>query len=450
MLVFGRPVGVAQQFPLLTAGSFSQSPVQGFGDRQNSWPWASEWFNGNLYVGTFRSAGCVYAAGTPGYPPTDPDLSCPADPNMLQLQAEIWSWAPGTKTWTRVFQSPQDLLIPGTTNLYVARDIGFRGMSVFTEPDGTQALYVSSCSSKTFHAGLPGGRLLRTVDGVNFTAVAQDPGTLLGNLGNACFRGGATYNGKFYIVTCGSLGNTGVLLEAANPKLGDNNFRIVSPSGVPVSEVATYNGFLYVTTSNSSGFSLIKTTATGSLPYTYTNVMVNAGYSSQTVPNIRALALQQFNGDLYVGGESTTYLDGAELYRVHADDTWDLVVGQARPNTPVGAKNPLSGMGAGFNWQFNTSLERLEVYNGNLYVGTFDSSYAFRFYNNPAFQKIARPLMGFDLWATSDGIHFTPVTFNGFGNILNQGVRTLKTTPNGLFLGVANWFYGLEVWQGIQ
>jgi hypothetical protein len=442
------PHASGQQFPPLARGNFTLSAPHGFGDRQNSWPWTMEWFSGNLYAGTLRAGDCVYTAGTSAYPPTDPDVSCPTDPNTLPLQAEIWSWSPATNIWNRVFQSPQDLLIPGTVNQYVARDIGFRGMQVFTESDGTQALYVSGCSSKTFHPGLPGGRILRSADGVNFDPVPQDPGTLLGNLGNACFRGTAVYNGKFYVVTCNTLGNEGVLLEATDPKLGNNNFRIVSPAGVAVSEVGVYNGYLYATFSSKAGFTVAKTTAMGNPPYSFTSVIINAGYSTSPVPNIRALSLQQFNGDLYVGGESTTYQYGAELFRIHPDDTWDLLVGQSR-STPIGTKNALSGFKAGFSWQFNTALERMEVYDGRLYVGTFDSSYAFRFYNNPTFQSIVGPWMGFDFWVTADGVHWSPVDLHGFGEILNQGVRTLKSTPQGLFLGAANWFYGLEIWRGV-
>jgi len=320
-------------------------------------------------------------------------------------------------------------------------------MTVFTEPDGTQALYVSGCSANQLFPGIPGGRLLRSVDGVTFTPVPQDPGTLLGALGNACFRGAVSFNNKFYIVATTSLDSVGVLLEATDPKLGDNNFRLAAPVASAVSEVGTFNGFLYIAGSNSAGFTLSKSAATGTPPYTFTSVMVNAGYSTSAVPNVRALSLQAFNGFLYVGGQSTSYLYGSELFRVHADDTWDLVVGTSR-TTPVGVKTSLSGFGPGFNWPFNT-FERMEVFDSRLYLGTFDASDGFRFYNNPTFQMIARPQMGFDLWITTDGIHFSRVDGQGFGDILNQGVRTLKTTPYGLFLGAANWFYGLEIWRGV-
>src|SRR5262245_28615969 len=66
--------------PPLGAGDFSQAAIQGFGDRQNSWAWSMQWWNGHLYVGTYRAAACVeqfelqqaVGAALFPYPPTDP------------------------------------------------------------------------------------------------------------------------------------------------------------------------------------------------------------------------------------------------------------------------------------------------------------------------------------------------------------------------------------------
>ena len=67
---------------------------------------------------------------------------------------------------------------------------------------------------------------------------------------------------------------------------------------------------------------------------------------------------------------------------------------------------------------------------------------------------------GFDLWRTQDGIHWTCITRTGFGNPCNNGVRTLKSTPVGLFVGTMNFFTeakdpvtgelrgGAEIWLG--
>jgi len=74
---------------------------------------------------------------------------------------------------------------------------------------------------------------------------------------------------------------------------------------------------------------------------------------------------------------------------------------------------------------------------------------------------------GAELWRTADGIHWKPVTRSGFGNKYNWGIRTLQSTPHGLFVGTVNpygpkvavkrgkrWSYvynprgGCEVWLG--
>ena len=41
---------------------------------------------------------------------------------------------------------------------------------------------------------------------------------------------------------------------------------------------------------------------------------------------------------------------------------------------------------------------------------------------------------------TPDGVNWDPVTLTGFENPYNYGVRTLESTPWGLFVGTANPF----------
>ncbi len=67
---------------------------------------------------------------------------------------------------------------------------------------------------------------------------------------------------------------------------------------------------------------------------------------------------------------------------------------------------------------------------------------------------------GFDFWKTSDGVEWEEISHNGFDNRFNYGVRTLASSPMGLFLGTANPFKdkepltgeprdgGLEIWLG--
>ncbi|HXI40108.1 MAG TPA: hypothetical protein VNH83_09020, partial [Bryobacteraceae bacterium] len=383
----------------------------------------------------------------------DPDIQCAQDPNDLPLQAEIWSWAPDTNTWTRVFQSPLTIQNPDAPlGKMLPPDIGFRGMLVFTEPDGTQALYVSGVSAKTIHPngtpvapnGIPGARILRTVDGINFQPVPQTPGTFLGDADFAGFRGLTSYNGSLYMIA-GTLQGAGVIIGSANPALGDNSFQQVSPPGLKYYEVGVYNNFLYATQSDQKGFAVVKTDASTPAPYNFTVVIPNGGYR-KIFPNVDGLAFKIFHGDLYVGGDGIHSFFGAELYRVHADDTWDLVTGEPR-DTPVGFKQPISGLGPGFGWFMNAHMWRMEVFDDRLYLGTFDLSTTFR--NFPILNAVVLPELGTDLWWTPDGASWFLVDQNGLGDKFNFGIRSLKKTDWGLFLGTANYFYGLQIWQAI-
>jgi pimeloyl-ACP methyl ester carboxylesterase len=458
LLFLAVPCAVAQsQYPPLFRSNWG-NPVapEGFGDRQNSWAWSMMWYNNNLLVGTARSEDCVTAESqhqilpSEPYPPTDPRISCPANPNDLSLQAEIWSYDPTSAAWTMVFQSPLTIAVPNTSpTLMVPPDIGFRGMTTFTEPDGTNALYVGGCSSLVIHPGVPGGRLLRSTDGVNFAPVPQDAGTFLGNLDNTCFRGMLTFNGQFFAMAVNYKGQ-GTVIQSPTPWLGDNTFQQVSSPATPAYEIAVFNNNLYVTFVNeTTGFSVARTNATGPLPYTYVTVLADGGYRTPYA-DPRAVSLQVYDGYLYVGGDgqrtNVPLTDqGAELFRIHTDDTWDLIAGISR-STPVGQVNSLSGLGVGFDWFLNQHMWRMTVYDGRLYVGTYDESTELR---NTKQGSQYTDEFGFDLWWTQDGTYFSQVDQQGFEDEFNIGVRSFAVTPYGVFLGSANPFYGLDVYQGI-
>lgn len=220
----------------LPGQSFVPIAPPGFGDRQNSWAWAMTWWNGYLYVGTNRAWGCMEAASVARispifgkYPPDDPDIACTPEPEDLSTQAEIWRWSPQTNFWERVYQSPKD--VPVTAGRLVARDVGFRGLSVFREPDGTEALYVGGVSPRFVWPETIPPRLLRSTDGVNFEPVPQDPGTVLGDLTYASLRNQLEFKGRFFILG-GPVQGSGELLEAVDPSGGNDNFQVVSPPNV--------------------------------------------------------------------------------------------------------------------------------------------------------------------------------------------------------------------------
>src|SRR5262249_22821264 len=150
----------------------------GFGDSHINYAWSMAWFKGKLYVGLNKNSPCGEAAATdrflPGFYTTNPGpgITCAPTPQDVDFRGELWAYTPGTRQWTRVYQSPE---IPLTVcpkevgglcnrNQKVALDVGYRGMAVFTETDGSQALYVAGVSSSDFNFLVPPPRILRSTD----------------------------------------------------------------------------------------------------------------------------------------------------------------------------------------------------------------------------------------------------------------------------------------------
>jgi hypothetical protein len=80
-----------------------------------------------------------------------------------------------------------------------------------------------------------------------------------------------------------------------------------------------------------------------------------------------------------------------------------------------------------------------------LYVGTHDQSTKWRNLKGN-FGAVLKPGMGFDLFATPDGWHYSAATRNGFGDMFNNGMRNFAATPYGFFMGSANHFYGTNLY----
>lgn len=462
-MLLQRSLAIGSSGSPLLPWDFSQVAPRGFGDRQNSWAWSMQWWRGRLYVGTNRAMRCVEAASTarnfpglPLYPPTDPDIECADAWEDLPLQAEIWGYTPETRTWELVFRSSQDIPIPDHPGKFVARDIGFRGMTVFAEADGTEALYVAGVSPRTLYEvpgqdpGLvPPPRILRTTDGTTFEPIPQDSGTFMGDLSHIdevainSLRSLIVYNGRLYVIA-GRFQGQGVLLESANPSAGNNEWRWVSPPGVRVFEVEVFNGQLYLGLDYKGGEDktvVLRMDASGDLPYTFTPVLTVDAISEGFAVYRTIVSMHVFQNRLYVGTDSP-----CDLIRFNPDDTWELIVGDPREidGTMVYA---LSGFGSGFDWWLNGHFWRMADYDGTLYVGTMDRSTEWK--DLPGQRDKLEPYMGFDLYASTDGVSFMRITDNGFGQKFDLGVRTLASTPYGLFLGTANEYYGLMIWQGV-
>jgi hypothetical protein len=481
VIVCEAAVGLRAQStaPPLTAADFQQAAPRGFGDRNNSWPQSMAWWHEHLYVGTSRAAACsslfaiwdavlhltnqTFADFWFPYPPLDPDLSCPADGADLALQAEIWQWSPLTDTWLRVFQSPDTLVNPGPgppdpppPGKMLPYEIGFRGMTGFTEPDGTEALYAFGVNSTLMwdRNQLPPPRILRSTDGVNFTPLPQTAATFLHDLpfnpDHSSFRSPESFNGKLFVLS-GPVFGQGSLIASADPAKGDNAWFLAAPKELVFYEMATFNGWLYLGTfSPLSGYSVVKTRAEGAPPYQFVTVVPPGAYLTG-FPSRSVVSMHEYAGRLYVGTATIP-----EVIRINPDDTWDLVVGQPRqvplPSGGTEWKYPLSNLNGGFGHTLNDHAWQMASVSGNLYIGTYNASTGLRL--DPVSGPLLRHNMGAHLYRTKEGWYFTAVTTNGFsspddpyGGLFDYGIRSITPTPYGTFFGLTNDHYGLSIFE---
>jgi hypothetical protein len=470
--------------------NFHQAAPRGFGDFNNSWAQAMIWWNGNLYVGTARDSTCTsdyaiwqyielnvslsFANTYYPYPPTDPDLTCAPGP-LLPLQAEIWR-SPGSGSWTRVYQSPAVIPNPGPGYGQPAPvgapllpyEIAIRDFAQVTEPNGTNALYAFTVNSGIMwdQTKIPPPRILRTTDGVNWAPLPQDAGTFLATLpfssDHTSFRVGVTYNGQLFAI-CGPVEGEGTVIASANPAAGDNTWFVATPPGMQFYDMAVFNGWLYLGGYDSTGtmYQVFKTNAQGPPPYQLITIVPQGGYLTNPFPSASVVSMLVHDNRLYVGTATFT-----EVIRINTDDTWDLVVGIPRqvPTSSGGLawKYPLSNLGAGFGLTLNDHAWQMDDDNGYLYIGTYNASTASRLAPNGS---VLFPYMGAHLYSTASDWYFNPVTTNGFGStsaisstgylnqldphggIFDYGFRTMANTPAGFFVGTANDYFGLAVFE---
>ena len=62
-------------------------------------------------------------------------------------------------------------------------------------------------------------------------------------------------------------------------------------------------------------------------------------------------------------------------------------------------------------------------------------------------QTLSTSIRGFDMYATGNGVDFTAVTQNGFGDPYNHGLRVFAQSDDWMAIGTANPFYGTQLWK---
>lgn len=487
--------------PGLHLDNFRRLCENGFGDGHNSFAHSMAWFRDRLYVGTTRSNFQMVKIQTTFrnlpvhmWPVEGPD-DAEGLYKSLDRRSQIWEYTPKRDRWMRVFRAP---LVPSVTGKgRVARETGFRAMAVYQgRGDPAPALYAATWAVSRS----PGALLLRSEDGRRFKPVS--PYGIITGLPVTATRVLVPFNGKLYTSPTGTRGydtnfvinvsGHPVIYETEDPAQGQwlqaSKSGFGDPSNDGVFMLCPFNGSLYAGTFNCQGYQVWRSKCSGKPPYRWTKVIDKGAYRGAT--NQIVTSMREFKGALYVGsGIQNGGFDrvnnigpaGSELIRIWPDDSWDLVVGEAR-DTPDGKKIPLSGMAGGFGNLFNGYFWVMEEHDNWLYLGTMDSTIWVYWLRLESYPERARRLIkgigvdnileneaGCDLWRSSDGANWIPVTRTGFDNHYNLGVRNLISTPYGLFVGVANvfgprvatresgvWEYvdnprgGLEVWLGAK
>lgn len=493
-----RPGPVPGPVPGLARRDFTRIGHGGLGDGHNNYAHSMAWFRNRLYLGTTRSNMAMLRMQS-AYAQLPLEIWPVESPTTmdglyaLDRRPQIWCFDPATGAWEMVFRAP---MVEGMDGKPVPREIGYRSMELFQPPGASEPdLYISTWAP----GRAPGGLILRTTDGRSFEPVThygitEPPFSTTRSL--TAFRGRLHFAPTARRGTDGAQQNStgqALIFAGNNNGAGDasdwevaNEPNFGDPGNLGIFSLAVANDRLYSGTLNLAGLQVWVTDGEGTPPYRWRKVIdkgAGRGPLNQAVACMRA-----FNGALYVGtgiqggGNDRVNNVGpaaAEILRVNADDTWDLIVGD-RDDSVTPARAPLSGLKSGFGQFFNGYIWAMGVHDGWLYVGSYDWSITLRWAKFNEAPARVRQLMqsigpetiiaaegGADLWRSADGENWLPVDRQGFGNPYNWGIRNLVSTPLGLFVGTANvfgprvamrndagWDYqdnpdgGLEVWLG--
>ena len=428
---------------LLSVDRFATVATEGFGRKSSGTAGSMVFFRGGVFVGT----SCAN--------PTSPDDA----PRILRYDVK-------RGTWSTVYESP--LIDPqprshvrdrqfgaghvgrrrsGETDGAVAkipRDSGYRSMCVFQgKSDQSPALYVST-------AARTGALLLRSTDGAAFEPVSE-PG--FGDPNVYSFGALVDFGGCLFAVPAGTVTNTaldrnlppdpslfvsndpvkGKWLEGAKSGFGN-------ASNLAISCLHPAFGRLYAGTANADlGCQVWRMEARNKPPFDWSPVIVDGGGAFNN--NFAVWAMAEFKGALYVGvgiggfGYDRVHDLGpasAELWRIHPNGSWDLIAGQTR-FTANGLKVPLSLLGLGLGDFYNSAVRTLAVHNGVLYLGTTHWE-PYRCLEVQSTDIVG----GYQLWASTDGEHWTRVLDDGNGSPADLGVASLLSTDEGLFVGTNN------------
>jgi hypothetical protein len=424
-------------------------PLSGIGAPPAPMGHALAWFDGHLYL-------------APGGPPGTP--------------ARIFRRDGATGQWVTVHESP----MVDTPTGPAPRESGIRAMTVFQgSTDAAPCLYCGTISDAGSAAG---GQILRSTDGLTFSPA---PPLLFGA---PALGGFAVFGPWLAMLPRGAADRTGLHPDRAargtvpqvaqDPGAGfwtpaDELARATGwhtdPANLAIAALAVAHGALYAATTNPTrGFELWRTRGETTAPFHWEKVLDRGAHRFAENPSVAAMTA--FDGDLWIGTESRILdpetppgtspggaaagpeggLDpnrireritalvrprepappAAELMRLRADGSWDIVVGSPR-FTPDGLKVPLAALGPGFGDPGQIAISALAVHAGRLYAGTRQIRPG-----DPGAPNRISPA-GAALWCSADGQDWTLLpAAEQAGETGCIAVESLCPTPEGLVIGL--------------
>ena len=471
---------VTDYFHIPEQSSFSKddftriTPYSGFDGtdpqnaRQNNYAWAFADFNGYIYVGTGRNL--IFAALKSAMS----TFNVPLDytPTNLDMAAEIWRYKKdGSTPWQKVYTSPKD---PDTN---MAQVIGIRSLVRFDSFGVKPALYAAAYS-------MTGIRILKSINGVDWFDIPA------GITQGTSSRSMMVYKDRIYLAVMSDGADLPSLLYSSkDPELYGWTLETESgeegknPTGI-IWSIASFNNHLYLGTSSKDGFMVWRTNSDVPKLNDW-KLVIDKGAGDSA--NATAISLVEFKGNLYVGTAYDTFSfisyimpKGAEIIRINKNDEWLIIVGGPALNAAdpeTGRRNhPLSGFLNGFYNPYNLYMWQMKIYNGRMFIGTYDSSasveptYELLLKNNEfmiqtmgaelteimlLFMKLQllvlskiKSQIGFDFYVTDDGINFKLIDTTGFGSPQQYGIRNIFIDDdNTMYLGTANPFSGCDVYK---
>lgn len=395
--------------PLATAtpiGSFENLTAdigRGFGNNQNRYAFSMRDYGGQAYVGTWNVQFDYLAL-------IDAIKNGDLDPSGNPLEgigflategAQIWRHD-GGQDWTQVYNFADS----------DANNSGVRQMQQF----GSH-LYAGTVNAVT------GAAMLRTTDGVNWDSVTGGP---LDNPDNISIRTMVEQDGYLYVGTENN--KTGGEVWRYDGNAWNQVAQLVDDTSA--SEILFRDGKMYVGTWDfTDSYNLYDVNPDGLNDFT----LKTPDIGLDALANLGVMKLiEDKDGYFYLG--TVNYRDGFTLLRTMDPDdptSWEVI-------STDGFGNPDNA----YTWaMLNVGDELLlGTFNSGLYGGVYD--------------PLPIPLDGrAQLWRTGDGLDWTMMLDDGFGEEFTYGIRNMILSGDQLMVGTASNFFipdfGSPLYEGV-